>query len=303
MKRKVVLHGPSTLTVSLPTEWVKKYEVKKGQELDIAAYNDVLQIRLDKGQAQKSISIDVRRFSPDIIKSILAVLHKSGYDEIEIAYDKAKTLALIEERISSMLMGYELIVKEKKRCLIRAIANDDAQEFHHVLRRTFLVTLELAQKSCMALKSQSREQMEKALELEQVNNRLTNFCHRILNKGTIPNGKTTYYYTIVWLLEKIGDEYKQLLQYMEKNPGIRLGKEMLEHGEKVNKLFEAYYVLFYRYSNDGMDALRRQHKQTEEALHRMLQKKSGTDAIMGFFLCDIAQRIYDCFGSTTALQY
>ena len=35
MKRKTVLHGQSTLTVSLPSEWVKKFNVGKGDELNL----------------------------------------------------------------------------------------------------------------------------------------------------------------------------------------------------------------------------------------------------------------------------
>jgi hypothetical protein len=35
IKRKVILHGPSTLTVSLPSKWVKNHNIKKGDELNI----------------------------------------------------------------------------------------------------------------------------------------------------------------------------------------------------------------------------------------------------------------------------
>ncbi len=46
MKRKVSLHGPSTLTVSLPSKWVKKYCIKKGDELDIEEKNSTLIIQV-----------------------------------------------------------------------------------------------------------------------------------------------------------------------------------------------------------------------------------------------------------------
>ena len=35
MKRKVVQHGPSSLIVSLPNEWIKKNKIKKGDNLDV----------------------------------------------------------------------------------------------------------------------------------------------------------------------------------------------------------------------------------------------------------------------------
>ena len=50
MKRKIVQHGQSTLTLSLPSKWVKKNNIKKGQLLDVNVSEKGLLISLDKAK-------------------------------------------------------------------------------------------------------------------------------------------------------------------------------------------------------------------------------------------------------------
>jgi len=44
MKRKVTLHGPATLSVSLPLKWARMFNVKKGDELEVVEQKDSLLI-------------------------------------------------------------------------------------------------------------------------------------------------------------------------------------------------------------------------------------------------------------------
>src|SRR3989344_3919364 len=95
IKRKVVLHGPSTLTISLPTKWIKKHGVKKGDELEVEEFDKILKVSTDREYSPvRSIKVDLNNLSEDAIKSILAVLHKSGYDEIEVDFKDANTLKI-----------------------------------------------------------------------------------------------------------------------------------------------------------------------------------------------------------------
>ena len=42
MKRKIVKHGPISLTVSLPSKWVKKRNLKAGDEVEVEEHNNGL---------------------------------------------------------------------------------------------------------------------------------------------------------------------------------------------------------------------------------------------------------------------
>ncbi|MBW2987388.1 AbrB/MazE/SpoVT family DNA-binding domain-containing protein, partial [Candidatus Woesearchaeota archaeon] len=44
MKRKVVKQGSATLTVSLPTSWTKKYNIKPGDEIEMEVQDKAILI-------------------------------------------------------------------------------------------------------------------------------------------------------------------------------------------------------------------------------------------------------------------
>ncbi|MDP7323990.1 MAG: AbrB/MazE/SpoVT family DNA-binding domain-containing protein [Candidatus Woesearchaeota archaeon] len=61
MKRKVNLVGINTLTVSLPSKWVKEHNIRKGDELEMRSENDSLIIggsyKTQKKKRLRSISL------------------------------------------------------------------------------------------------------------------------------------------------------------------------------------------------------------------------------------------------------
>ena len=59
-RRKVVKHGPSTLTLSLPTSWVQKHGIKKGTELLITPQHGLLSITTLNPSEGKKTELDLR---------------------------------------------------------------------------------------------------------------------------------------------------------------------------------------------------------------------------------------------------
>lgn len=304
IQRKVVLHGPSTLTISLPTRWIKKHGIKKGDGLEVEEFDRILKISTEKEYFPiKTIKADFSNLSKDAVKSILAILHKSGYDELELIFNDSKMLKIIQDRIRSMLIGYEIVEQTNKRCLIKSISTNEPKEFANVLRRTFRVSLSLAKSSLEAIKSGDIDKLNDALALEQTNNRLTNFCHRILNKQVSMNKDTTYNYIILWIIECICDDYKYIINYVKANKNIKISKELIELYERVNNLFEEYYNLFYKYTPENMDKLRGTYKELNKLLiNRINSRREKTD-VLHVYLHGITQKIFDALGSTSGLHF
>ena len=59
MKRKVIQIANSTQLISLPREWAKKYNIKKGDELEIEAKGNKLEICCEKDIELENISINI----------------------------------------------------------------------------------------------------------------------------------------------------------------------------------------------------------------------------------------------------
>ena len=96
MGRKVILHGPSTLTISIPAKWAKQHGIKKGDDLTVEEEGRFLYVYPGKtSPLVRRTRADFSNLSDAGIRSIMAMLHKSGYDEIEITVSSSAELKAI----------------------------------------------------------------------------------------------------------------------------------------------------------------------------------------------------------------
>lgn len=287
--------------MSLPSKWVKNHNVRKGDELNIVEEDAAL--RIFSGEERlftKKTKIDFSNKDWGVMHSILAVLHKSGYDEIEITFDNPKTADVIQERINNMLMGYEIIDQKKNVCVVKSVSGDHLSELDALIRRIFLVTLSLAQSSLEGAKTGDKARLREVLVLEQTINKLTNYSQRLLNKKPYKDEQTIYTYLIVWVLESICDDYRDMVNAILEKP-IKISQSLIEAHEQVNALVNDYYHFFYNYSNEELGGMREQVKTLKKRLIEV--KCNSREEILRVLLFSITSRILDCFGSTTGMHH
>ncbi len=80
MKRKVVSHGPASLIISLPAGWVKRYNVRRGDELDVEEDGRTLRVSTGAVAEGKSISLSLEGFGPLVVR-LVKDIYAQGYDE------------------------------------------------------------------------------------------------------------------------------------------------------------------------------------------------------------------------------
>jgi len=302
IKRKVILHGPSTLTVSLPSKWVKTNNIKKGDELNVDDEGEVLTIY--PGQEHLLIKKTKADFSDTnwgAIHSILSVLHKSGYDEIEITFNNPETIKIIQERINTMLMGYEITEQKGNLCVVKAVSGDHLSELDTLVRRIFLVALSLAKNSLDGLREESTDKLKEVLVLEQTINKLTNYCQRLLNKKPYKDDKTTYTYLIIWVIESICDDYRDIINIILNKPTFKISLDVQDIYSQINDLFENYYRFFYNYSDKELLRMRQKIKSLKQEL--LETKFSSGEKSLYPYLFSIINRIFDCLGSTVGMHH
>jgi phosphate uptake regulator len=302
MKRKVIQHGPSTLTVSLPVKWVKSHNIKKGDELNIEEVGSILQVYTGQERlTTKKIKVDFSAKDWGAMHSVLAVLHKSGYDEIEISSDNPEAVKTIQERINTMLMGYEIIEQKGNSCIVKNVSGDYLAELDSLIRRIFLVALSLANNSLEEIKNNDREKLKEVLVLEQTINKLTNYCQRLLNKKPYKDEKTIFTYIIVWVLESICDDYRDIIDFILAKPkNFTVRKPLLDVYSQINSTLEQYYSFFYNYSDSELIKLRHRLKSLKKELLEL--KCADTEEALRLCLFSVINRIFDCLGSTIGIH-
>lgn len=296
MKRKLVKHGESTLTVSLPPKWIEKYKLQKGDQVDVEEQGRWLKISSDNELSIDKVSVDVSNFKKHTIEWTTTILNKSGYDEAEVLFNNPKIIPIIQNRLKQ-LMGFVIVEQTDNRCLIKAIVKSMEEEFDTTLRRAFLVTLSLSEGVLEHVKKGTLADLKDLLTLEESNNQLTCFCQRILNKnGYKDHRKTSFVYVILWILESIADDYKLICEHFS-DKKVKISKETIDLFEKVNNLLRDFYELFYKYDEKRMVEITEKRNEIGGLAFKLLKSKKNDEVVMINLLDRIAQRVDESLGS------
>ncbi len=304
MKRKVIQLAHKTLVVSLPSKWVKKYQISKGGELDAEERGQQIVFSTSLHSESERISVDFSELNSEVIRRwVLASLHKSGYDEIEITYKDESVPGIIQERIREVLTGFAIVEQGKNRCVIRVVAEEQEKEFEAVLRRAFLVVKNMGEGIYDYVKDNRLERLKELLALEKTNNQLTNFCERILNKkGYSDYRKTCFAYVVAWNLEKVCDDYKGICEMLSSNPKAKVSSPVAEMIKTANDYFGKYYELFYKFDINRLTELNMERNAFRKKASEMLKKSTGTDTEVICLLNDFVTKTSDFSASFIALR-
>lgn len=289
-----------TYVVSLPSVWVKKYGIKKGDELNFEERGSELVIHTERWPKSERAVLDVGALNERTLRWVLSGFHKAGYNEMEILYSKKETLGVIQELLHNLFVGFTVVEQSGKKCIVRSIAADVDAEFDVILRRAFLVTLSMGEAVLEKISKGEFSSLEEVAVLERTNNQMTNFCERILNRKH-SSSLDTFKYVIIWNLEKVADDYKYICIDLKNSKG-NVSRELLCVFSEVNKLFSEYYKLFYQFDLERLNEIAERKMEIENSLKK-LQISSAEESIVFNRLLSIVSKSADFSTSMFVLGY
>src|SRR3989344_5447007 len=289
MRRKIALIGPSTLMVSLPSSWAKKYNLKKGNEIEIEENQSRLIISTDKETAKKEITIDVSSLDTMLYRFIGAV-YKSGYEQVKIIFKNPKQLETIYEVLRNTCIGFETVEQSKNYIIIKEISKPEKNEFENILRRNFLFLLSVAKDSLEMIKSQNFEELKNVILKDLQINKYSDFCRRLLNKRALAENISALY-PFIEQLEKIADMYRELCRYVYEN-NIKVEKEILEIYESINNFLSDFYGVFYKFDLEKIESFGSRRNNILD----LIRNSKPKDKNVLFYLNNIFTMTYDLNG-------
>ncbi len=294
MKRKVVKQGAATLMISLPSEWTHKFKIQKGDELEIDMQGRMILISTQKENFDKETELNIDGLYPMTFLTAGAI-YKAGYDKLKVTFSDPKRIADVNNVMRDEITGFEIIEQGKNYSVVKKVEEGIQDSFELILRRIFLLLINMSEDSYDALKKGDYADLERLKFLEQSNNRLTTYCRRFLSKkGYKSHDKIQFIYLIIEQLEKISDQYNNLFSYLIKNmkQNKPLSKEILNYYAEITKTLRIYYELFYKFDKDKMISIGFTKEKFDKDLIVELEKK-GNDAVIMHYLYNILQLIYD----------
>ena len=293
MKRKIAQIGPSTLMISLPSKWAKKFNLKKGHELEITENNEKLIVSTQNEIQKNELELNVSSLNLMLYRLIGAV-YKAGYEQVKIIFNTPEQLEIIYDVLRKTCIGFEIIEQSKNFIIIKEISKPEHHEFENVLRRNFLFLLSVANDSLDSIKKQDYDEL-KNITLRDYNiNKYSDFCRRILNKRSISE-KNPPLYHIIEQLEKLGDIYRDLCLYIYENK-LKIDKETLQIYQKINEFLNSFYVAFYKFNFENMEEFGRTRQALRELLNKSLNSKTQDKHVL-FYLSNISNTVFDLNGA------
>lgn len=261
------------MLVSLPASWVKKYGIKKGEEVEVEERGREILISSGKSFAIEKFQFNTSGLHPLIRRTLLRA-YLEGYDEIEIRFDKKEHFNLIHSLVNNELIGFEIIKQEKNSCLIKDVAPVSDTEFNSVFRRIFLMIKSMGEESLEAIKRRDKKELEEIAKKDFEINRFTNFCIRLLNKkGCGDFKKVLTYLIILQQLEKIADEYKYIIQEILKT-SLNVEKNVLGLYNQVNRFFNVCYEFHYNLNKEKAVSTALDYESLKKDLEENLKTKN-----------------------------
>lgn len=278
IKRKIIQQGHNTLTITLPKLWCEKHNISPQEELEVTEQGEILNLIPPRNVKLPDVSLDVRGLTPIIIWRYVVSAYRNGYDEFKIYFDnpsdkkrysafsyntinflypheKSKELVLSPIEVIQLAVnrcpGIEIIDQKENWCVIKEMGETTYKEFDNALRRIFLLLNSMSEDITSAIKGTTNFDSLKNIHMVDTNiDRFTDFCLRVLNKkGYINYRKTNTMYSILFLLEMVGDELKKVAVHLIETKKITpKGQELFK---VVSEKVRLIYTLFYNFNKDS----------------------------------------------------
>jgi phosphate uptake regulator len=181
MKRKLVQQGASTLMVSLPSKWIKENNLGKGDEIDMEVAGQSVVIAA-KFLRKKESKIKLSRIFEPLIRTLISNSYRKGYDRISVEFDSQKQFKILEDTIHNNLIGFEIIKKDEKSCLVENVTEPSIDQFENLLKKMFLGVHDLFEITKKRLDDPGCKEVEDFEEVALRIQKYDNFCRRCVSK-------------------------------------------------------------------------------------------------------------------------
>lgn len=277
MKRKIIKQGHNTLTITLPAQWTKKFNINAGHEVELSEKDNGLFISTEKNGEDKRTEFNIDGMDiPTIWKHFMGV-YREGYDEVVVRFspdlkiespykfftqhkldlkygketEKKNTLEFLHE-LMNRFIGFEIVDYGSKYALIKEMTEPTSKEFDNSLRRVFLLIKQMSDETCGALRTNNASNLRHIHDIDVNLDKFHDYCIRILNKvGNKESRKVSILFSMLFLLELIGDEYKNISHHLLHDFSDKTSfKNIRGIAESVKEQLDLFYDLFYKFDKD-----------------------------------------------------
>ena len=297
----------------MPRKWSLKYNVQKGDELEVEEEGNKIFISTEKTQEPGDIEVDITGLDRDSLMFLIRILYIRGYNEIKLIFNepltdhhrtdkKTKVISEIHSEVNR-LTGIEVIQQRENFCILKVLSESSIKDFDLILRRIFLL---ISDASNDLIKGAGKGDKYLVESMEEKHNTLTKFMAsalRLLNKVGHPNHKnTSLYYHAIESLDNINDTLKETARDIVTFE-IKISKTCEKILRRINESLNDYHKFFYKFDYNLVEKLSYERYKIIEELRRSLKKMSKDEILLVMNMERIVEEILDLKVARVALEY
>ncbi|MEM1593712.1 MAG: phosphate uptake regulator PhoU [Archaeoglobaceae archaeon] len=283
--RKLQLIGGSSYMVSLPKDWVKKNNLKQGDEIVLDIENSVIMLypkgfKEDIRVSRVEIS-DLKRYDEKFLRRFIYALYIQGVDEIRIVDKKLnpRLVAKISEIVKS-LIGMEIIDASDK-VVLKCLTVTDF-DVYGVVKRMTQIVVTMMETLIDAIRSRDFSGLRELKNLEDDTDRLYLLAvrqeHRLVREFSSPAKWNELRLilgirTVAKLIEEIIDNLENFSNYIR---AVEKEEELETIEKFLIELFGAFEVLSRAYFESELETSEDSIQLLEEIESKMLSKIDGS---------------------------
>lgn len=246
MKRKLVRFGKHTLMATIPSEWISKNHLKKGDSVEFTDVGNKLVLTSTAEIFEKRTEVDVLSPTVEVIWRVIQPAYTAGYDEVKINFRDRKALKIIESNMQN-LIGFEIVETSSNYVIVKSVAKQLDEEFPIILRRVWLISTQMTEILAGAFEKGDKSKLDEIRSLEFTINKYIMFLQRLINRTGYKYSH--YMYLIITYLELSSNHLEYVRRYFESNPRAKMGK-ISKEANRLCDLSKKVYDLYYNFSEE-----------------------------------------------------
>jgi phosphate uptake regulator len=252
IKRKIQLTGKSTYTISLPRDWIDRYHINQGDELNILEQADgtlLVSKETLSIMKEKDLIIDIDKIDDiNLLEKIIISKYLAGYSKITIR-SRSELESKVRKSISatvSNLSGVEIIHEGDKEIEIRELFIQGEFPLDKLLRRAHLIARNMQVSAINSFNADDIEGAIDVIEREKDVDRLYFLIRReivsalenptYLKELDLKPQEVLYIYPVAKSLEKIADHCEGISKNCIQLKGKKIDEATKTYLEKYSQL-------------------------------------------------------------------
>lgn len=270
--RRIIQLSPTTKVVSLPSDWLKKNRIKKGDSVSVEEKNNRIIIEAEYSESP-SCSIDVTALEEDLLWMAADTLYILGYDDISMRLSHEQKLLMF--KVIKFFPMFVIASESKNHVELKAVSKSLDIDFNNTLQRIRHLTLMMIDDG---LSSASGKEVKK---LDYTLNTHISMCFRYLSTSPNNAASNVAWAQFVKILELFADRICIMFEDAETVKTSKKDRAMIL---EIKELYNNSFKILEKFSMESLNA----HENSRKSL-----ESRSKGSIISMNIKELARSLFD----------